>query len=218
MTRMKLVRLGILVCVALGAGSCVQMDGPFSSGGVNLLETGLFGWQQMGGPIDAWRFEGGVLYCGGKGGGWLSTIDRYDDFELSLEFRVPAGGNGGVFLRAPHDGDPAYTGMEIQLLDDNAPQYAVLRATQYTGSIYDVQAPSQRVGKPAGEWQSMFIRCKGRRVKIWLNDKTIVDANLDSFDRKYQTHPGLTREGGYIGLQDHGSRLAFRNIWIKTLK
>jgi hypothetical protein len=111
---MNVVRLGILTCIALGAGSCASTNGT----GVDLLETGLVGWQQIGGAADAWRYERGVLFCEGKGGGWLSTLGSYDNFELSLEFRVPAGGNSGVFLRAPHEGDPAYTGMEIQLLDD----------------------------------------------------------------------------------------------------
>jgi hypothetical protein len=215
---MKVVRLAILACVALGAGSCAQTGRHPFSPGVNLLETGLIGWQQIGGPADDWRFQNGVLYCEGKGGGWLSTLNPYDDFELSLEFRVSTGGNSGVFLRAPHDGDPAYTGMEIQLLDDYDAQYAALKPTQYTGSIYDVQAPSRRVSKQAGEWQTMVITCRGRKVQVCLNGQTIVDTNLDSFPFKYDTHPGLTREGGYIGLQDHTNRVAFRNVRIKVLK
>ncbi len=218
MTSMKVVGLGILVCIAWGAGSCSPLGMFSSSESVDLLEVGLLGWQQIGGPRDAWRFEKGVLYCAGRGGGWLSTHDKYADFELSLEFRVPPGGNSGVFLRAPHEGDPAYTGMEIQLLDDNAAQYQALRRSQYTGSIYDIQEPSQRVSKPAGEWQSMVITCRGRTVTIRLNGTKIVDADLDDYPNRYIAHPGLKRDEGYIGLQDHGSKMAFRNIRIKTFK
>ena len=214
---MKAVWLGILACIALGAGSCVQTNGPLFSPSVNLLETGLVGWQQIGGQGTAWRFENGVLTDEGKGDNWLSTVDQYNDFELSLEFRVPAGGNSGVFLRAPHEGDPAYTGMEIQLLDDYAAQYATLKPTQYTGSIYDVQAPSERASKHADEWQSMVVVCRGTKVKVRLNDRTIVDTDLTYFPYKYDTHPGLKRQGGYIGLQDHTGRVAFRNIRIRTL-
>src|SRR5699024_11765901 len=66
-----------------------------------------------------------------------------------------------------HEGDPAYKGMEIQLLDDDAEQYAELEPWQYTGSIYDVKAPSQRASKEAGQWQKMGItldRSEERRV------------------------------------------------------
>ncbi|NOX87429.1 MAG: DUF1080 domain-containing protein, partial [Calditrichaeota bacterium] len=100
----------------------------------------LEGWKVIGGKPESWRVKDGILYTSGKGGGWISTVKEFGDFKLSLEFRVPAGGNSGVFIRAPHSGDPAYTGMEIQVLDDYAPVYANLKPWQYTGSIYGVQA------------------------------------------------------------------------------
>ena len=214
---MKVVRLGILACIAWGVGACAAWDGYFSSGDVNLLEAGLLGWKQMASPRDAWRFEDGVLYCQGKGRGWLATLDSYDDFELSLEFRMSAGGESGVFLRTPLEGDPAYTGMKIQLLDDYAAKNALLRSSLYTGSLYDVQAPSERVSKPAGQWQSLFLRCRGRTLKVWLNDHKVVDADLDDLADGHRAHPGLKRNEGYIGIRDQGSPVAFRNIRVKTL-
>ncbi len=176
----------------------------------------LTGWQPVGGAAGHWKAEDGVLYCQG-GSGWLSTDKQYGDFELELEFRVPPGGNSGVFIRAPHEGNPAYQGMEIQVLDDYAPKYAKLRPVQYTGSIYDVVAASPRVTKKAGQWQKMVIRCEGPHVVVKVNGTKVVDANLNDYTDHLDKHPGLARKQGYIGLQNHGSRLDYRNIRIRTL-
>jgi hypothetical protein len=176
----------------------------------------LTGWEEIGAK-GSWEAADGILYCSGKGGGWLSTTKTYDNFELDLEFRVPADGNSGVFIRAPREGNGAFVGMEIQVLDDAAPMYANLKPEQYTGSVYDVQAASPRVTKPAGEWQRMVILCDKRHIKVTVNDKVVVDADLDSYPAKVKEHPGLSRTGGYIGLQNHGSRLDYRNLKIRQL-
>lgn len=211
----KIFGVVVLLCVVVGACSCSRV--PLRSQGEDLLTTGLVGWQQIGGGQGGWELKDGVLYTEGANGGWLSTVRQYDDFELSLEFRVSAGGNSGVFLRAPHRGDPAYAGMEIQIIHDQAEQWRDLKPNQYTGSIYGVQAPSERVSKRANEWQTMVITCRGPWVKIVLNGERIVDTNTTYYPYLYETHPGLTRPRGYIGLQGHGGRVAFRNIRIKEL-
>jgi len=108
--------------------------------------------------------------------------------------------------------------MEIQILDEYADRKTKLRPEQYTGSIYDVQAPSKKVTKKAGEWQKMIIVCDGPKVKITLNGTTIIDTDLNNYPDKLAKHPGLKQAKGYIGLQDHGSRLDFRNIKITELK
>jgi hypothetical protein len=155
-----------------------------------------------------------VLFTEGGGGGWISTVKEYDNFKLELEFRVPEGGNSGVFLRTPREGDPAYVGMGVQVLDDYAPVYATLHNWQYTGSIYGVQAPSVRASKKAGEWQHYVIVCDGPHVTVTLNDQLIVDADLISHLDLEQSHPGLKRRKGYIGLQNHSTRIEYRNIRI----
>jgi hypothetical protein len=177
----------------------------------------LSGWEIAEGKPDAWIAEDGMLVCKGGGGGWLSTEKEYANYELELEFRVPPGGNSGVFLRSPREGNPAYVGMEIQVLDDAAKVYAKLLPEQYTGSIYDVQAAMPRVTKPAGEWQTMRILCDGRHVVVTTNGTQVIDANLDDYPGKVATHPGLTRKTGYLGLQNHGSRLEYRNLRIREL-
>lgn len=176
------------------------------------------GWQAVNGPISSWSANDGLLVCSGEGGGWLSTKDEYGDFELDLEFRVPKGGNSGVFIRAPHQGDPAYTGMELQVLDDAAAEYKDLRPDQYTGSVYGIVAAQPRVTKPAGEWQSMRIRCVGRQVEVDVNGTQVVKANLDEHLDKAKEHPGVKRNSGHIGLQNHGSRVEYRNVKLRAVQ
>ena len=177
----------------------------------------LSGWKAIDGPMESWKVEDGLLYCSGGGGGWLSTVDEYANFELTLEFRVPPDGNSGVFLRAPHTGNPAYAGMEVQILDDEAPMYAKLQPFQYCGSVYGIAAPTTRVTKKAVQWQELNIICGGREVKVKLNGTPIVDAKLDEHPDKVAEHPGIKRSSGHIGLQNHGTRLDFRNIRVRVL-
>lgn len=178
----------------------------------------LSGWQIIHGKAGTWKVENEVLYTEGEGGGWISTTREFENFKLALDFRVPPDGNSGVFLRAPHEGDPAYTGMEVQVLDDYAVKYAQLKPWQYCGSVYAVQAPSERSSKPANEWQHYAIVCNGPRVQVTLNGKPIVDANLIEHMDKEKSHPGLKRRGGFIGLQNHSTRVEYRKISLVELE
>jgi hypothetical protein len=194
-----------------------KKDGP--PAGFESLFNGkdLTGWKvQPGGKMQVWGAENGLLYVNGSGGAWLMTEKEYGDYELRLEWKVPIKGNSGVGLRAPMTGDPAYQGMEIQILDDA--NYKNLRPTQYTGSIYDVVAPSKNVTKPAGEWNTYVITAKGPKITIELNGTKVVDANLDDYKAEHgKKHPGLLRDKGHIGLQSHDGRVEFKNIYIKPL-
>lgn len=176
----------------------------------------LTGWQGMQGPADNWGVVDGTLTCtGGKGAQWLATAKEYSDFELSLEFKLPVNGNSGVFIRAPKTGTPYVDGMEIQLLDDYGEKWKNLKPDQFTGAIYAALAPSERVTKPAGKWQTMRIRCVGRKCVVWVNDKKIIDADLDQLAQKFgKKIPGLKRNTGLIGVQNHGDPCSFRNIRI----
>ncbi len=174
----------------------------------------LRGWQVIGNSPDSWQVQDSILYTDGRGGGWLSSTEEYADFKLELEFRMPEGGNSGVFLRAPHQGDPAYTGMEVQILDDYAEEYSELKTWQYAGSIYGLQAPTKRVSKKAGEWQKMVILCDGPEVKVSLNGTPIIEANLIDFMHKEDDHPGIKRRKGYLGLQNHSTKIEYRNIYL----
>jgi hypothetical protein len=212
--RSSLCRLAFLLTATLGIASAANAEE-----WVTLFNgKNLDGWQAVDGPLESWKVEDGLLYCSGGGGGWLSTTKEYGDFEIELEFRVPAGGNSGVFLRAPHEGNPAFAGMEVQLLDDRAAEYATLQAFQYCGSLYGITAPKSRVSKPAGEWQTMKIVCQGREVQVTLNGTPISSTNLDQQQAHAKEHPGINRASGHVGLQNHGTRLDFRNIRLRELK
>ncbi len=191
-----------------------------TGGGNSVLlfnEKDLTGWQVVDGQPEHWLVNDRVLAAVPDGKGWLSSTREYADFDLNLEFRVSPGGNSGIFLRAPLTGDPAYTGMEIQILDDYAVHYADLKPWQYTGSLYDLSAPEIRVSKSAGEWQKMRIRCSGPHLQVELNGRIINDVNLIDFMHREPQHPGIKRRKGFIGLQNHGLSVEFRNIIITEL-
>ena len=187
----------------------------------------LTGWKTHGGDLKAWGVDNGVLYVAQparqKPGSkdepfWLMTEKEYGDFELRLEFKLPASGNSGVALRAPLMGNPALQGMEIQILDDNAPAYKNLLPDRYTGSIYGVVPPRKRVSKAAGEWNQFRIVCKGPKVTIEQNGTQIVDADLDTLKEQHgKQHPGLLRRSGHLGVQSHDGRVEFRNLLVKQL-
>ena len=166
-----------------------------------------------------YRAANGIIYCTSEDGGNLFTEKEYGDFILRLEFKLEPNANNGIGIRAPLEGDAAYVGMEIQVLDDSGSNYQSLRPAQYHGSIYDVVAAKRGSLKPVGEWNSEEITAKGRRITVKLNGNTIVDANLDDVkdEAVLEKHSGLARSKGHIGFLGHGSRVEFRNIRIKEL-
>ncbi len=179
----------------------------------------LEGWQGIGGPATNWAVKDGVLSCTGKkGSSWIATKEEFGDFELRLEYNIPKNGNSGVFIRAPKNGAPWVQGLEIQVLDDYGNKWKNLKPVQFTGSIYAVQAPSERATKKAGEWQTMRIRCKGNQCCVWVNGKCIIDAKLDVLAGKVPRVTGLKRKSGLIGLQNHASPVHYRNVRIQRLK
>ena len=179
----------------------------------------LTGWMPVGGPGDNWLAVDGELKCTGKPGSqWLATRRQYDNFELTLEFNVPENGNSGVFVRAPKGGVPYVDGMEVQILDDFGDKWKSLAKDQLTGSVYAVIGPSRQVTKRAGQWQSLLVRCQGRKIQVTLNGQQIVDANLDEYSQQAEKVPGVKRHTGHIGLQNHGDPISFRRLKIRELK
>lgn len=177
----------------------------------------LSGWKPTG-KADVWTVEDGAIVCKGGGGGWLLTEKDFSDFELRLEYRWGAPkGNSGIALRTPASGDPAYVGMEIQLIDDEG-WPGKLADYQRTGSIYDVQPAKPAKNKPVGEWNQVRVICQGRRVRVEHNGVELVDADLDAYPAKFERHPGLKRTSGKVGFQSYNVRVEFRNVAIKELK
>lgn len=174
--------------------------------------TDLTGWE--GGGEDAelcWKVDEGTLMCTGKKGPWLRTKERYGDFNLRLEYKLKEGGNSGVYVRVPESGvhHGKNAGFEVQILDDNGPQYKDLKPFQYSGSIYSVIAADPRVCRPVGEWNSMEIDCQGDRYKVIHNGVVVVDTD----STKTPALAERLREG-FLGLQNHNREVRFRNLRI----
>lgn len=180
----------------------------------------LSGWKLVGGRGPGYVVESGIIVCPADGGGNLFTEKEYGDFILRLDFRLSDGGNNGVAIRAPYEGDAAYQGMEIQVLDHYSARYADLKPWQMTGSIYNVfPSKSPKVLKKAGLWNSYEIAARGRRVTVKLNGTVTADADLDSVTdpEVLKKHPGLKRATGHIGFLGHGTKVEFRNVRVKPL-
>jgi hypothetical protein len=180
----------------------------------------LNGWTLVRGHGPGYVVKEGVLVCPADGGGNLYTEAEYANFILRFEFKLSAGGNNGIGIRAPLTGDAAYQGMEIQILDHDDVQYkGRLKPAQYHGSVYDLFPAKTGHLKPVGEWNYEEIAVDGRKITVRLNGATIVDANLDDVKdpEVLKKHPGVLRKSGHIGLLGHGTLVEFRNMRIKTL-
>jgi len=214
----------VAMVVVLGAflASAVHSEEPKSEEGFVPLFNGkdLSGWT---GSVDGYAVEDGILYCKPKGGGNLFTEKEYADFVFRFEFRLPAGANNGLGIRAPLKGNAAYAGMELQILDNTSPKYANLKPYQYHGSIYGVVPAKRGFLKPVGEWNYQEVRAIGRQITVILNGETIVDADLskitETADGKgLKGHPGLARTSGHLGFLGHGAKVEMRNIRIKVIE
>jgi hypothetical protein len=219
MRRWLILSLAAALCSAAAAPSADKK----APKGFDPLFNGkdLTGWKVFGGETSDWGVDDGILYTAGKGGGWLLTEKEYGDFELRLEYKVPKGGNSGVALRAPREGNVSYTGMEIQILDDpwykDPANFKGIRDVQLTGAVYGVVPPSKEAVKPAGEWNKMAITANGRHITVKVNGIKIVDADLDDYKDHAKEHPGILRKDGHLGLQSHTDRVEFRNVYVKPL-
>ena len=180
----------------------------------------LNGWKLVGGRGPGYLVEDNKIVCPKEGGGNLFTEKEYRNFAFRFEFVLTPGANNGIGIRAPYEGDIAYQGMEIQILDDGDPVYkGKIRPEQYHGSVYDMIPARTGFRKPVGEWNEEEIVADGRRIKVTLNGVIILDADL-GIVRESQVlahHPGISRPSGHIGFLGHGSHVEFRNIRIKEL-
>jgi HEAT repeat protein len=166
--------------------------------------------------------DGKIVVHPERAGGNLYSAREYADFVLRFEFKLTPAANNGIGIRAPLEGDAAYVGMELQVLEDGSPVYWELQPYQYHGSIYGVVPARRGALRPVGEWNSEEVTVKGRRVAVVVNGTTVVDADVDAASAAgtadHREHPGLARPAGHIGFLGHGSIVEFRNIRLRELR
>jgi hypothetical protein len=190
--------------------------------GYSLLFNGesLDGW--VGNKTDYVAEDGMIVIYPDRGGkGNLFTEKEYANFHFKFEFQLTPGANNGLGIRAPLEGDAAYAGMELQILDNTAEKYAELHDYQYHGSVYGVIPAKRGFLKPVGEWNQQEVIANGDSITVILNGEVIVDGNIKEA-RKGGTldgkkHKGLKNKTGHIGFLGHGDLVRFRSIRIKEL-
>jgi len=190
--------------------------------GYKLLFNGenLDGW--VGNKTDYVAEDGMINIYPDRGGrGNLYTEQEYADFIFRFEFQLTPGANNGLGIRAPLEGDAAYEGIELQILDNTADKYKDLHEFQYHGSVYGVIPAKRGFLKPVGEWNQQEVIANGNKIKVILNGEVIVDGDIKAA-RKGGTldgkkHKGLKNKKGHIGFLGHGDLVRFRSIRIKEL-
>jgi hypothetical protein len=174
-------------------------------------------------PAKGWVVEDGTLKHVAKGGGGDIIIsDPYENFELSWEWKIPAGANSGIKYRVEDKPGGAF-GPEFQLIDDAHAD--AKNALHVTASLYEMFGPKEKKMKPAGEWNESRLLIQGNHVEHWLNGAKVVEYEFfnEAWDAafaksKYAKNPKFARTAkAYIALQDHGDEIAFRSMKIREL-
>jgi len=196
------------------AGWRLLFDGTTTAGWRGFRQTAMPG---------GWAVVDGALTRVGKGGD-IVTEEEFSDFELSFEWQIAPGGNSGVFFGVSETAKAVWhTAPEYQILDNAGHKDGATPATS-TGANYALHPPARNVARPAGQWNQSRIVVRGAHVEHWLNGERIVEYELGSADwkalvaaSKFQEHSAYgTVRPGRIALQDHGDRVAFRSIKIRT--
>lgn len=176
------------------------------------------GWA---GPTDNYEVRDGAIVCKSGKGGTIYTKDEFSNFVARLEIKLPPGGNNGLAIRYPNQGDTAYVGMcELQVLDDN---YEKVRGKidprQAHGSAYGMVAAARGYQRPIGQWNYEEVTVVGSTIKVELNGSLILDCDLSKVKEVMgnHPHPGKDRTTGSFGFAGHSDPVMFRNIAIKPL-
>ena len=191
--------------------------------------TSMNGWRNYKNrEAEGWAIANGELYCKEAGvtkRADLITASQYENYELQIDWKISPKKNSGIVYMVTEDNGASYeSGPEYQLIDDlGYPDK--LQEKQYSGANYDMEAPSAKVAKPAGEFNHTKIVINKGHVEHWLNGTKVVEYELWSKEWEQQKENskwknvkpyGMSKKG-YIALQDHGGGIAFKNIKIKPL-
>ena len=232
-----IVAVAVIAVMLLSAPAGAQQLPPNSlmddevAAGWELLFDGetLDGWRTYNqeGIHDGWTVEDGTLTRIGGGGDIIYAARQYHDFDLRIDWMVEEAGNSGIFYRAEEDVVNAIfkSAVEMQVLDD-ANHYDGGSPYTSAGAVYGLYPAPRGVVKPAGEWNSARVMARGPHVEHWLNGVKVAEYQLGSPEwaalvagSKFVQWPEFgTSLRGYIGLQDHGDRVWYRNMKIRELR
>jgi hypothetical protein len=241
---MKLFNIILSVVIVIGITSCGSKGKKEAKddGWVTIFDgkttTGWRGYNKTAFPEIGWEVVDGTLHCldSGTGDAGLGGDIIYDkkltNFELSLEWKIGEGGNSGIFILGQEiPNEPIYkSSPEMQILDNDKHPDALLGVdgNRKAGSLYDLIPAKPQNTKPAGEWNQAGILCYQGTVVFKSNGVNVVEFHLWTEDWKKMVTGETSKfkdwewfvnpaKEGYIGLQDHGNDVWFRNIKLKEM-
>ena len=191
------------------AGWKLLFDGKTTDGWRNYKGKGVNpGWQVVDGAL--------VRKADAKEAGDLVSLEEYDFFELSLDYKISKGGNSGLMYHVKETAPaPWMTGPEVQILDN-----VDGKDPQKSGWLYQLHKSKLDATKPVGEWNTLRIVIKHDQCQHFMNGKKYCEYVLHDTDwdtrvakSKFAKYPEFGKaKKGHFCLQDHGDEVAFRNI------
>jgi hypothetical protein len=172
-----------------------------------------------------WSVVDGALTRTGQGGD-IVTTEEFGDFELTLQWNIAPGGNSGIMYRVTEDAGATFeSGPELQVLDDSGHADGRSRLTA-AGSLYGLYPAPAGAVRPPGQWNQVRIVVSGAHVEHWLNGVKVVECEMGGSDwnrrikgTKFAAWPGFGRATrGRLALQDHGDRVAYRDVKIRVIR
>jgi cytochrome c len=206
--------------------------------------SNLGGWRYYGSAdeVKKWRADNGALafepgslgmlamiksaIFGGGSGDLIYATEKFENFELALEWKISEAGNSGIFYFVADEEQktPWLTGLEMQVLDNDGHSDGKIH-THRAGDLYDLVASNPESALPHGQWNHIRIRVIDNHIEHWMNGKKVLEIQRFSpewdqliANSKFNDMPDFGKATeGYIVLQDHGDRVWYRNIKIRSL-
>ena len=229
---MQIVSISVLsICLSTVATPDKQPVVLFDGSNLDAWDFSKGGWGIDGEGamtcfMDEVRQKNGSMKVRGRGYIW--TKSQYRDFQLMLDYKLSESANSGVFFRTDKD-NPVQGGFEVQLLDNIGFQKAKGKKDpkNLNGALYDCQPATTDPQNPIGEWNRLKIRCQGMMLTVEINN-TIVNtvdiskwdtpnSNPDGSPNKFKTALNKLPKSGFIGFQNHGNVVWFKDVKIVSL-
>ena len=228
----RLMVLALLTCSLVLSTQAEQPQVLFDGSSLDQLEFRENAWfiaddGSLACRMEAVKQKNGKVRIKGMGYAW--TKSDYEDFELTLSYKLSTGANSGVFFRTDPN-NPVQGGFEIQLIDDEGFQktHGEKDKKNLNGAFYDCQAASENPAKPIGEWNQFRLRAQGTQVQIEINGVQVNEFDIAKWDTANQNPDGTPNKfktalselptTGRVGFQNHGQIVWFKDIQIRALK